>query len=198
MIQHTLINLHPNEYGQVLRYYPFAVNLDRCVGSCNTFNDLSDRLCVPGKTKDLNLNVFHMMARINKSKTNHASPNVSLLVVNVTQIKNGTIINVNVNVKTIKRAIKIIVGILVHVSVRMTNIDDSAIRCDEIINAQGTVSTTVTSTVSTNFYNKKSRCKMDCYILHSVLLVIILLFIIAIICYHYAKHRSKRKNKLLH
>ena len=32
-IQPTLINLHPNEYDQRLRYYPFAVNLDRCMGN---------------------------------------------------------------------------------------------------------------------------------------------------------------------
>ena len=42
MIQITLINLYPNEYIQGLRSYPFAVNLDRCVGSCNTLNDLSN------------------------------------------------------------------------------------------------------------------------------------------------------------
>ena len=34
--QPTLINLHPNEYSQQLQYYPSAVTLDRCVGSCNT------------------------------------------------------------------------------------------------------------------------------------------------------------------
>ena len=39
-IQPTLINLHPNEYSQELHYYPFAVKLDRYVGSCNTLNDL--------------------------------------------------------------------------------------------------------------------------------------------------------------
>ena len=38
----TLINLHPNEYSKELHYYPFAVKLDRCVGSCNTLNDLSN------------------------------------------------------------------------------------------------------------------------------------------------------------
>ena len=26
-------------------YYPFAVKLDRCVGSCNTLNDLSNKEC---------------------------------------------------------------------------------------------------------------------------------------------------------
>ena len=32
MAQPTLINLHLNEYTQRLSYYPFAVNLDRCMG----------------------------------------------------------------------------------------------------------------------------------------------------------------------
>ena len=45
------------------------VNLDRCVGSCNTFNDLSNKVCVPNKTKDLNLSVFNMITGMNKSET---------------------------------------------------------------------------------------------------------------------------------
>ena len=44
MIQPTIINLHPIEYIQGLGYYPFAVNLDRCVGSCNTLNGLSNQI----------------------------------------------------------------------------------------------------------------------------------------------------------
>ena len=47
MIQPNLINLHPNEYNQQLHYYPYAVKLDRCVGYCNTLNDLSKKVCVP-------------------------------------------------------------------------------------------------------------------------------------------------------
>ena len=31
------------EYSQEIDYYPFAVKLDRCVGSCNTLNDLSNK-----------------------------------------------------------------------------------------------------------------------------------------------------------
>ena len=50
MIQPTLINLHPNEYSQEFHYYPLAVKLDRCVGYCNTLNDLSNKVCVPNKT----------------------------------------------------------------------------------------------------------------------------------------------------
>ena len=41
--QSTLINLHPYEYTQGLHYYPFVLNLDRCVGSCNTFQDWSSK-----------------------------------------------------------------------------------------------------------------------------------------------------------
>ena len=52
--------------------------------------------------------------------------------------------------------------------------DDSVITFDEIINAADKVSTNVTSTVPKHFYNKNLRYKMDCYILHTVLLVIII------------------------
>ena len=45
--------------------------------------------------------------------------------------------------------------------------------------------------LSLNSDDKKARYKMDCYILHTVLLVIMLLFIVVIIFYHYEKHKSK-------
>ena len=67
MIQPALINLHPNEYSQEAHYYPFAANLDRCAGSCNTLNDLSNKVCVPNKTKGLSLSVFNIIAGKNKS-----------------------------------------------------------------------------------------------------------------------------------
>ena len=44
MIQTTIINLHPNKYSQEFHYCPFAFKLDRCVGSCNTLNDLSNKV----------------------------------------------------------------------------------------------------------------------------------------------------------
>ena len=50
-------------------YYPFAVKLDRCVGSCNTLNDLSNKIYVPSKTEGLNLSLFNMIAAIKQSKT---------------------------------------------------------------------------------------------------------------------------------
>ena len=35
--------------------YPSEVKLDRCVGSSNTLNVLSNRLCVPTKAEELNM-----------------------------------------------------------------------------------------------------------------------------------------------
>ena len=69
MNQLTLIYLHPNEYYQGLHYYPFAVSLDRCVGSCNTLSDLSYKVCLPNETEDLNLSVFNMITRMNETET---------------------------------------------------------------------------------------------------------------------------------
>ena len=65
MIQPNLINSHLNEYSQEFHYYPFLGTLDRCVGSCN---DLSNKVCVPNKTEDLNLIAFNMITGINESK----------------------------------------------------------------------------------------------------------------------------------
>ena len=62
--------------------------------------------------------------------------------------------------------------------------------CDVII----CVIDIVITNASINSDCKKVRYKMDCYILHTVLLVIILPFIIAIICYHHATHGSRLKN----
>ena len=77
MAQSTFINLHPNEYSQSLHCYPFAVNLGRCVGSYDTLNDLSNRVCVPNETKDSKLNVYGIITGKNGSKilTKHVSCN---------------------------------------------------------------------------------------------------------------------------
>ena len=69
VIQPTLINLHHNEYTQEFHYYTFAAKLDRCFGSCNSFNDLSNKVYVANKTEDLNLGVFNVITGTNESKT---------------------------------------------------------------------------------------------------------------------------------
>ena len=66
MTQPTLINWHPNKDSQGLLYYSFEVNLDRCVGSCNTLDDLSNTACVPNEKEDLNRNISNMITGINE------------------------------------------------------------------------------------------------------------------------------------
>ena len=67
-IQRALIESHPNKYSQELHYRPFAVKLDKCVGSCNTLNDLPNKVCVANKTEDLNMHVFDMITGKNEQK----------------------------------------------------------------------------------------------------------------------------------
>ena len=97
MIQPTFINLHPNECSQEFHYYLFAVKLDRCVGSCNTLNDLSNKVCVPNKTEDLNTSIFNMITEINDSKTlaKHISCKCKCRFdgKNIIQINDGILIN---------------------------------------------------------------------------------------------------------
>ena len=55
----TLIDLNLIE----LNYYPFMISLDKCNRSCNAINDLSTKICVPSKAKDVNVKVFNMITR---------------------------------------------------------------------------------------------------------------------------------------
>ena len=128
LAQPALINLHPNKYGQELRYYPFAVNLDRCVTSYNTFHKLSNKVCAPNETEKINLYVINMRTSINESKIlakHHAGVNVSLIIENVTSIKSEITRSAGMSVEILKniiRAKKIIFGILIHLIMKMVNI----------------------------------------------------------------------------
>ena len=124
----TLFNLHPNEYIKKFHYYPFSVKLDRCAESCNTVNDLSNKVYVPKKTEDLNLSIFSMITEINESKTltkhiscicKFANVNVNLMKQNVSQINVGITINVDISVKNIMYVKKIMFGILLLGVVKM-------------------------------------------------------------------------------
>ena len=54
----TLINLNPSK----LSFYLFVVSVDR---SCNTVDDLFDRIYLPIKTKNLNMKVFNFVTGFN-------------------------------------------------------------------------------------------------------------------------------------
>ena len=126
MTQSTLINLHSKEYRQEFQYYPFAVYLDKCAGSFNTLNDLSNKVCVPNKTGDLNRSVSNMITGMNASKTltniYNANVNVGLMEENLIQINGGTMINVNLSLKNITYVKKTMFGIYLQIFVKMENI----------------------------------------------------------------------------
>ena len=127
--------------------------------------------------------------------------NVNSIAQYVIQVKNGIIKHVNVNVKIIVSARKIIIGILAHVFVRMVISNTSVIECNEIIigmdnlstKKTNTVATNVMSTASINCHSKKVR---DYYILHTVSLAIILLLINIIIFYHNELKKVRIKNHI--
>ena len=60
-----VINLNPVK----LNYYPFIISLEKSSGSCNAGHDLSKKLCVPGKTRDINIKVLNIIRRTNETKT---------------------------------------------------------------------------------------------------------------------------------
>ena len=61
----TLMDLNPIE----LNYCPLIISKDKCNGSCNVADDLSMKICVLSKTKDLNVKVINMIIRIYESQT---------------------------------------------------------------------------------------------------------------------------------
>ena len=92
-------------------------------------DDLSNRVCVPNKTVDLNLNIFHIITGINESKilTKHISCKCQYKFDGrkCKSNQNGITVSVLVSLKILKNIIcakKIIFSILLHVVVKMVNI----------------------------------------------------------------------------
>ena len=202
MTEPIFINLHPNEYSQEFHYYPFAVKLDRCVGSCNTLNDLSNKVCVPNKTEDLNLNVFNMVIGINESKTStkHISCECKCKF-------DGTKCNLDQWWNNDKRqcqcknchvCVKDYIWNLATCSCEngkylASIMDDSAIICDEMVESYDEE----TKTIPINLNEKKATCKkQNFYILLAFLLITIALLIaVSIYCY-LIKYQAKQKHLL--
>ena len=49
-------------------FYPFSIKTGKCSGSCNNINNPHAKICVPDAVKDLNVKVFHLMSRTNKTR----------------------------------------------------------------------------------------------------------------------------------
>ena len=65
MARLTFIDLNPIE----LNYHPFMITLDKCNRSCNVADDISAKISVPSKRKDVNVKLLNMITRINEAKT---------------------------------------------------------------------------------------------------------------------------------
>ena len=101
-----------------------AVKLDKCIGSCNTLNDLSNTVCVANKTEDLNIHVFNTITGKMNQNLYYINENVNvhLMEKNVIQINGGMTTDVYVSVKTVMHVKKILFGILLDVVAKMENI----------------------------------------------------------------------------
>ena len=49
-------------------FYPFSIKTSKCSGSCNNINDPYAKMCVPDAVKNLNVKVFNLMSRTNKTR----------------------------------------------------------------------------------------------------------------------------------
>ena len=49
-------------------FFPYSIKVTKCSGSCNNINDTFAKLCVPDTTKNINVKVFNIMARINETR----------------------------------------------------------------------------------------------------------------------------------
>ena len=65
MARFTLTDFNLGEFG----YYPNMIFLDSNNGSCNDVDDLSMKIYVPSKTKDISLKTFNLTTRIYEAKT---------------------------------------------------------------------------------------------------------------------------------
>ena len=64
MSKPKILDVNPNEPV----FYPYSIKVNKCSGSCNNVNDPFAKLCVPDITKNSNLKVFNLMARINETR----------------------------------------------------------------------------------------------------------------------------------
>ena len=68
MVRPTLIDMNLVE----LKYYQFMISLNKYAGSCNV---LFPKICVPKKTKDINMKVFNIIT--NKNEVNAIAEHIS-------------------------------------------------------------------------------------------------------------------------
>ena len=45
------------------------ISLDKCNGACNVIDNIPIKVCIPSKTKDVNVKIFNIITRIKEVKT---------------------------------------------------------------------------------------------------------------------------------
>ena len=51
-----------------LFFYPYNIEVNKCSGSCNNINDPYSKFCVPNVAKNINVKVFSLVSRTNKTR----------------------------------------------------------------------------------------------------------------------------------
>ena len=49
-------------------FYPYSIKVNKCSGSCNNISNPYAKLCIPDVVKKINVKVFNLMSRINKTR----------------------------------------------------------------------------------------------------------------------------------
>ena len=63
-IRPEIININSNEP----LFYPYSIQINKCIGSCNNVNDPYAKLCVPDVVKNMNVKVFNLTSRTNETR----------------------------------------------------------------------------------------------------------------------------------
>ena len=63
-VRPEIININSNNP----MFYPFSIKVNKCNSNCNNINNPYARICVPDFVKNLNIKVFNLMSRTNKTR----------------------------------------------------------------------------------------------------------------------------------
>ena len=63
-IRPEIININSNKP----LFYSYSIKVNKCSGSCNNINNPYAKLCVPDVVKNMNVKVFNLMSRTNKTR----------------------------------------------------------------------------------------------------------------------------------
>ena len=66
-VRPAIMNINSNEP----LFYPYSIAVNKCSGSCDDINNPYTKLCILDVAKDMNIEVFNLMPRINE--TSHVS-----------------------------------------------------------------------------------------------------------------------------